>query len=59
MHTIGVGGRFLWLEMNIFKQNNLKTKKYIKNLPLVNNLQKSSCTQKYGHVCNFSLKGIA
>jgi hypothetical protein len=33
--------------------------KYIKNLPLANNLQKSSSTQKYGHVCNFSLKGIA
>jgi hypothetical protein len=42
---------------NIFKQTNLKTKIYRKT-PLANDLQKSSCTQKYGHVCNFSLKGI-
>jgi hypothetical protein len=45
--------------LTIFKDFPISKLKYIKNLPLANNLQKSSCTQKYGHVCNFSLKGIA
>ena len=44
--------------MNIFKQTNLKTKIYKKSA-FDNNLQKTSCIQKYGHVCNFSLKDIA
>jgi hypothetical protein len=52
------GGDFFDLKWT-FLNRPISKLKYIKNLPLANNLQKRSCTQKYGHVCNFSLKGIA
>jgi hypothetical protein len=58
MHNIGVGGDFFDLKWT-FLNRPISKLKYIKNLPLANNLQKNSCTQKYGHMCNFSLKGIA
>jgi hypothetical protein len=58
MHNIGVGGDFFDLKVT-FLNRPISKLKYIKNLPLANIFKKSSCTQKYGHVCNFSLKGIA
>jgi hypothetical protein len=50
MHNIGVGGDFVDLKWT-FLNRPISKLKYIKNLPLANNLQKNSCTQKYGHLC--------
>jgi hypothetical protein len=57
MHNIGVGGDFFDLKWT-FLNRPISKLKHIKNMPLTNNLKKSSCTQKYGHGSNFSLKGI-
>jgi len=57
MHTSGVGGDFFDLKWT-FLNRPISKLKHITNLPLANNLKKSSCAQKYGHGCNFSLKCI-
>ena len=57
MH-IGVGGDFFDLKWT-FLTRPISKLKYRNNLPLATNLEKSYSTQKYGNVCNVSLKGIA